>query len=105
MAVYYGVRKVLEKGQRLGAATEQMHYVRNTEVLIGIVKGNKYAIAVDLTSEKEYRAFYSACARGNWRDFDLYVLPKDEIPNCPDEGRVEIKELETARADREPIRS
>jgi hypothetical protein len=95
MAVYYGVKKVLEKGQRIGAATEQMHFVKNTEVLVGIVKGSKYAVAVDLTVEKEYRAFYRACARGNWRDFDLYRLAKEKIAECPDEGRVLIGDLET----------
>ncbi|MBI5804509.1 hypothetical protein HZA73_00525 [candidate division TA06 bacterium] len=94
MAVYYGVKKVLEKGQRIGVATEQMHFVKNTEVLVGIVKGSKYAVAVDLTVEKEYRAFYRACARGNWRDFDLYRLAKEKITECPDEGRVLIGELE-----------
>lgn len=94
MAVYYGVKKVLKNGQRIGAATEQMHFVKNTEVLVGIVKGSKYAVAVDLTVEKEYRAFYRACARGNWKDFDLYRLSRDLIAECPDEGRVLIGDLE-----------
>ena len=90
---YYGVREVLARGERIGHATERMHYVGNRDALVGIVRGSQYALAVDLTDEKEYRAFYAACARGGWVDIELYRLPKDQIPNCPDAGWVKVQEL------------
>lgn len=92
---YYGVKRVLEKAERIGPATEKMVFVRNDEVLIGIVTGSKYAIAADLTDRKEYAAFYQACQRGDWVEIELYRLPREEAENCPDEGRVTIKELKT----------
>jgi hypothetical protein len=91
---YYDVREVLARGERIGYAGERMHYVGNLDALVGIVKGSQYALAVDLTDEKEYRAFYAACARGGWLDIELYRLPKDEIPNCPDAGWVKVAEAE-----------
>jgi len=91
---YYDVREVLARGERIGYAGERMHYVGNLDALVGIVKGSQYALAVDLTDAKEYRAFYAACARGSWVDIELYRLPKDQIPNCPDAGWVKVQELE-----------
>jgi hypothetical protein len=91
---YYSVTEVLARGERIGYAGQRMHYVGNLDALVGIVKGSQYALAVDLTDAKEYRAFYAACARGGWLDIELYRLPKDEIPNCPDAGWVKVRELE-----------
>jgi len=92
-ARYYGVKKVMEKAERIGPATEQMVFVKNDEVLVGIVKGSKYAIAADLTDRKEYLAFYEACQNGEWVDIELYRLSRDKVGECPDEGRVSIKDL------------
>jgi hypothetical protein len=90
---YYGVKRLLGKAERIGPATEKMVFVRNDEVLVGIVTGSKYAIAADLTDRKEYAAFYHACQKGEWVDLELYRLPREEAENCPDEGRVTVKEL------------
>jgi hypothetical protein len=92
-ARYYGVKKVMEKAVRIGPATEKMFYVKNDEVLVGIVQGSKYAIAADLTDKKEYLAFYEACQKGHWVDIELYRLPKEEAENCPDQGRFTIEDL------------
>jgi len=91
---YYGVREVIKRGHRIGYAGEVMEHVGNLEALVGIVRGSKYTIAVDLTSEKEYRAFYQACAQGHWLDIELYRVPLRELRHCGDEGRVEIGEVE-----------
>jgi len=98
-ARYYGVKKVLEKAERIGPATEQMVFVKNDEVLVGIVKGSKYAIAADLTDRKEYFVFFEACQKGEWVDIELFRLPKDKAGECPDEGRVSLEDLavETAK--------
>lgn len=92
-ARYYGVKKIMEKAVRIGPATEKMFYVKNDEVLVGIVKGSKYTIAADLTDEKEYMAFYQACQKGHWVDIELYRLPKEEAENCPDQGRFTLEDL------------
>jgi len=94
MSRYYGVREVIKRGHRIGYAGVLMEHVDNMDALVGIVRGSKYTIAVDLTSEKEYRAFYSACAQGHWLDIELYRVPLHELRHCGDEGRVEIAEAE-----------
>jgi len=43
----------MEKAQRIGPPTEKIFYVKNDEVLVGIVKGSKYTIAADLTDKKK----------------------------------------------------
>ncbi|MRR09054.1 hypothetical protein EG831_02985, partial [bacterium] len=68
---YFGVREVLARGQRIGYAGKAMTYVSNLDALVGVVRGSAFAIAVDLTDEREYRAFYDACARGGWLDIEL----------------------------------
>ena len=93
-ARYYGVREVIKRGHRIGYAGELMERVGNLDALIGLVRGSKYTIAVDLTDEKEYRAFYQACAQGHWLDIELYRVPVRELRHCEDEGRVEIDEAE-----------
>jgi hypothetical protein len=98
-ARYYGVREVIKRGHRIGYAGELMEHVGNLEALIGLVRGSKYTIAVDLTDEKEYRAFYHACAQGHWLDIELYRVPYAELRHCEDEGRVEIAEAERLMAE------
>ncbi len=93
-ARYYGVREVIKRGHRIGYAGELMEHVGNLDALIGLVRGSKYTIAVDLTDEKEYRAFYQACAQGHWLDIELYRVPRQVLRHCADEGRVGIEEAE-----------
>jgi hypothetical protein len=93
-ARYFGVREVIKRGHRIGYAGEMMEHVGNLDALVGLVRGSKYTIAVDLTDEKEYRAFYHACAQGHWIDIELYRVPVCDLRHCEDEGRVEIEEAE-----------
>jgi hypothetical protein len=94
MAIYYGIKKVLEHGQWIGYASRKMVYVKNTEALVGIIRGSKYAIAADVTLERDYKAFYKACTEGEWLDMELYRLARADAEKMPDEGRITIKELE-----------
>ena len=103
-ARYYAVKKVLELAQRIGPATEKMFYVKNDEVLVGIVQGSKYAIAADLTDKREYLAFYQACQKGHWVDIELYRMSREQAENCPDEGRLTLADLK-ALDKKAPLRS
>ncbi|MDQ7797820.1 MAG: hypothetical protein RDU76_02600 [Candidatus Edwardsbacteria bacterium] len=102
-AKYYAVKKVLELAQRIGPATEKMFYVKNDEVLVGIVQGSKYAIAADLTDKREYLAFYQACQKGHWVDIELYRMSKEEAESCPDQGRMTIEDLKAQDKKTPPI--
>lgn len=99
-ARYYGIVSMLEVARRVGPATEKMVSVKNNEVLVGIVRGSKYAIAADLTDQGEYQAFYRACQKGEWVDIDLYRMPRQEAENCPDQGRMAVRDLERLLAHR-----
>ncbi len=99
-ARYYGIARVLEAARRIGPATEKMVFVKNTEVLVGIVRGAKYAIAADLTNPGEYQAFYRACQKGEWVDIELYRMPLSEAERCPDQGRMALGELDKLLAGR-----
>jgi len=94
MGTYYGVRKVIEHGQRIGFAPERQPSVTEGWVLVGIMNNGVWAIAPDLTRESEYQAFHQSYAQGTWSRMDLYEVPKEKIKDCPDEGRVSVRELE-----------
>ncbi|MCU0607622.1 MAG: hypothetical protein MUF78_09445 [Candidatus Edwardsbacteria bacterium] len=91
---YFSVREVLARGRRIGYAGTMMTYVSNLDALVGVVRGSAFAIAVDLTDEREYRAFYDACARGAWLEIELYRVPRAELRHCGDEGRVPAAEVD-----------
>jgi hypothetical protein len=95
---YYGIAGVLKAARRIGPATERMVFVNNDEVLVGIVRGSKYAIAADLTDRREYAAFYGACQRGEWLDIELYRMPRDQALKCPDQGRMTVRDLDRLRS-------
>jgi hypothetical protein len=99
-ARYYGVARVLEVARRIGPATERMVFVKNNELLVGIVRGAKYAIAADLTDQEEYQAFYRACQKGEWVDIELYRMPLSQAERCPDQGRMALGELDKLLAGR-----
>jgi len=90
---YYGVKAVVQKGQRIDSATERQPPVYSDDVLVAIINNGLWAVAPDVTDAREYSHFYGSYAQGYWLNFDLYNLPKKEIPNCPDEGRVPLEEL------------
>lgn len=94
MGTYYGVRKVVENGQKIGFAPQRQPSGIGEDVLVGIMNNGVWAIAPDLTRESEYQHFYDSYAQGNWLNMDLYKVSKDKIKDCPDEGRVSVKELE-----------
>ena len=94
MGTYYGVRKVVENGQRIGFAPERQPSGIGDNVLVGIMNNGVWAVAPDLTRESEYRHFYESYSQGMWLNMDLYKVPKDKIKDCPDEGRVSVTDLE-----------
>jgi|GEM_PF-1609958 len=96
---YFSVREVLARGQRIGYAGTMMTYVSNLDALVGVVRGSAFAIAVDLTEEREYRAFYRACAQGHWLDIELYRVPRRQLRHCGDEGRVPVSEVDRLMAE------
>ena len=55
-----------------------------------MVLGNGlYKVAADVTNAREYKDLYESYAMGNWLRIRLYSLTKEQIKECPDEGRVE----------------
>ena len=91
---YYGVRKVIENGQKRGIAQEEPPSITEDHVLVGIMSNGVWAVAVNLTKKSRYRQFYNSCAQGRWVNMDLYEVSKDKIEDCPNEGKVLINELE-----------
>lgn len=93
MGEYYGVKAVLKKGRLMGRMTDRPPFVLSSEVLVGIADNGVNTIAADLTDKTEYDHFYGTYAKGHYLRIDLYVLPRSEIPNCPDEGQVPSSEI------------
>ena len=91
---YYGVRKVIENGEKMSSAQKKQPSITKDHVLIGIMHNGVWAVAPNLTKESEYRHFYDSYAQGNWLNMDLYKVPKDKIKDCPNEGSVSVGELE-----------
>src|SRR3989338_8690539 len=94
MTTYYGVRKVVENGQRIYFPLEGYPSVIGDSVLVGIMNSGVWAIAPNLTLESEYQQFYDSYSQGMWLNMYLYKVPKDKIKDCPDEGRVPVADLE-----------
>lgn len=102
MGTYYGVKKVVENGQRIGFAPPKQPSGIGQDVLVGIMNDGLYAIASDLTKEGEYQNFYNDYAQGIWLNIYLYTVPREKIKDCPDEGKVLIRELEQIMRARYP---
>ena len=94
MGTYYGVRKVVEIGQRIDFPLEGDPLGIGDDVLVGIMNNGVWAIAPDLTRKSEYQDYYDSYSRGMWLNMYLYKVPKDKIKDCPDEGRVPVADLE-----------
>ena len=52
-----------------------------------------FVVAPDVTSDYEFEYFYDQYYNGNWLEMTVYALPKEEIENCADLGKVSIKDL------------
>jgi hypothetical protein len=94
MAEFYGVKAVMKKGQRVCSMTSRQPTILEGEVLVGIASDRTHTIAVDLTRESDYKKFLGDYEGGAYRKIDLYTLPRKEVPNCPDEGRIPLNETE-----------
>ena len=99
MGRYYGVRAVMQKGERIGniETLRGQPHVKEDEVLIGIVSNAAWLIAPDLTSAYEYEAVRKEYARGYFIAIILYKIKKSDLINCPDEGRVDVNEFKDSR--------
>ncbi|MDP3640299.1 MAG: hypothetical protein Q8R53_03805 [Nanoarchaeota archaeon] len=94
MGTYYGVRKIVENGEKIGFAPEKQPRIGEDNILVGILSNGVWAIAPDLTRESEYQQFYALYLQGMWLKMEIYKIPKDKIKDCPNEGRVSVRELE-----------
>ncbi len=87
MGIYLGVNAVIKKGKPSTSKTYQPQPGHRT---IAILDNGLYRIAWDVTQKSAYDAMYDAYGRGAYTHFSLYLLPENEVENCPDEGRVYI---------------
>lgn len=95
MAIYYDAIQIIQRG------TEIISYecgkkpsVREGEILVGILSNGLWAVAPDITSDSEFNAFYKSYSQGQWLEIGIYTLPKKEIENCQDKGKVNADDLE-----------
>ncbi len=96
--VHYGVKCVMKRGCSLGEANGKLPDIKSNEVLIGLMYysppvGTDWVIAPDVTSKFDYDRFYGDVGI-SFRRMELYVVDRDEIRKCTDEGRVLVSELE-----------
>lgn len=84
MGTYLGVKAVKEKGEHISKS----YRVKPGYRTVAILNNGLYEIAGDVTKESEYKAMYAAYVNGTYIKFNLYLLPEEEVKNCPDEGRV-----------------
>jgi len=89
MGKYYGVREVEKRGDRLfsGLVLGRIKPVPQDKILVGIMDNGLWRISADLTRESELDCFYKEYMKGNFTGMDLYLVSKEEIEKCPDEGR------------------
>ena len=94
MGCYYGVRAIIKNGERIGVAENTQPELNTDSALIAIVSNDSFAIAADVTSEREYEEVYISSQKGSfWNHMELYILHKDDLKKCPDEGRVSTQEV------------
>jgi hypothetical protein len=87
---YLGVTEVAKRGIRVERGSKQPT-VASGEELIAVLNNGLWSTAPIVTDPSEYRHFYDQYHQGFWLGMDLYRLPKSEVPNCPDEGRVDVE--------------
>lgn len=87
MGIYLGVNAVKKRGK---LSTSKIYQQKSGHRTIIILDNGMYEIAGDVTRKSEYDAAYNACANRTYIRFSLYLLPENEVKNCPDEGRVYI---------------
>ncbi len=99
MGKYYGVKAVIQLGERIGEikTARKQPDVRENEVLVGIASNGLWLIAPDLTDAYQYEAFRKTYARGDFIAILLYKIKKSALVNCPDEGRVETNEFKDSQ--------
>ncbi len=91
---YYDAKQVVQRGTKISSlGMGKKPRVRDGEVLVGVVNNGLWAVAPDVTSDSEFEHFYGSYSQGNWLRMDVYALPKDEVENCPDQGRVPVDDL------------
>jgi len=91
---YYDARQVVQRGTKIKSlGRNRRPSVREGEVLVGILDNGVWAVAPDVTSESEFKYFYESYSQGNWLRMEVYALPKTEVENCQDQGRVPLDEL------------
>lgn len=88
---YYGVNAVKENGNFVGRATGSQPRFGDSDILVGIVNNGVWAVASNLSDEKEYSHFYDTYCNGVWLNFELYTIPRAEESKFPDEGRVPVR--------------
>ena len=88
MGIYLGVTAV----ERLGTLIIPMQSqppVWPGHRLVMVLDNGLWKIAVDVTDRREYDDFYASYSKGNWLQIRLYDIIKEQVKECPDEGRVE----------------
>ena len=91
---YYDAKQVVQRGTKISSlGMGKKPRVRKDEVLVGILDNGLWAVAPDVTSDGEFKDFYESYSQGYWLKMDVYALPKEEIENCPDQGRVTVDDL------------
>ncbi len=93
MSQYYDAIRVVQKGTKLISKVGKKPLQKENEVLVGIMNNGLFVVAPDVTSNYEFEYFYDAYYNGNWLEMSVYALPKEEIKNCEDLGRVSTKDL------------
>lgn len=87
MGTYYGVNAVEKLGTPMIPAPGQP--LAFGTILVMVLDNGLYKVAVDVTDARDYKDFYESYAMGNWLRIRLYSLTREQIKECPDEGRVE----------------
>jgi hypothetical protein len=91
---YYDAKQVVQRGTKINfLGTNKKPQVGEDKVLVGIVNNGLWAVAPDVTSDRQFQSFYDSYSQGYWLKMDVYALPKDEVENCPDQGKVPINDL------------
>ena len=89
MGTYYGVKAVEEIGTPVVAVPmNEQPPIPTGNILVAVMCNGIWSIAPDVTDKKEYEAFVKDYNQGNWLKMRSYLVPDEQIKNCPDEGRV-----------------
>ncbi len=92
---YYNPLEVVQRGTRINQLQQnERPFVREGEILVGIMDNGAWVIAPDLTDGREFKHFYEQYSQGYWVTMGVYALPNSELPSCQNRGQVNPKDLE-----------